>query len=83
MVTDKKVQTKKMYMKWNQKSNQCTKNVVQCRILKTSKTDVNGAKIQTTAKYVQLDGWARKGTNRCNKQANLCLSDTYFILIKT
>ena len=83
MVTDKKGQTKKMYMKQNQKFNHCTKNLLQCRILRAGKTDVNGAKVQTTAKYVQLDGQARKGTNRCNKQGNLCISDIYFILIKT
>ena len=29
-----------------------------------SKTDVNGAKVQTTAKYIQFDAWARTGTNR-------------------
>ena len=36
MVADKKVWTKNMY-----KEN-CTKTVLQCRILKASKTDVNG-----------------------------------------
>ena len=66
MVTDEKGQTKNMYMKRNQKSNHCAKNVLQCRILKASKTDVNGEKVQTTAKYVQFDAWARTGTNRCN-----------------
>ena len=66
MVTDEKGQTKNMYMKRNQKSNHCAKNVLQCRILKASKTDVNGAKVQTTAKYIQFDAWARAGTNRCN-----------------
>ena len=65
MVTDEKDQTKNMYMKRNQKSNHCAKNVLQCRILKASKTDVNGAKVQTTAKYIQFDAWARTGTNRC------------------
>ena len=64
MVTDEKGQTKHMYMKRNQKSNHCAKNVVQCRILKASKTDKNGAKVQTTAKYIQFDAWARAGTNR-------------------
>ena len=50
MVTD---ETKNMYMKRNYKSNHCAKNVLQCRILKaSSKTDVNGAKVQTTARYV-------------------------------
>ena len=57
---------KKMYTKRNQKSNHCAKNVLQCRILKDNKTDVNGAKVQTTVKYVQFDAWARTGTNRCN-----------------
>ena len=66
MATDQKGQTKNMYMKRNQKSNQCTKNLVQCRILKAIKTDVNGAKVRTTVKYVQFDAWARTGTNRCN-----------------
>ena len=65
MVTDEKGQAKHMYMKRNQKSNHCAKNVVQCRILKASKTDKNGAKVQTTAKYIQFDAWARTGT-RCN-----------------
>ena len=65
MVTDEKGQTKNMDMKRNQKSNNCAKNVLQCRILKASKT-VNGAKVQTTAKYIQFDAWARTGTNRCN-----------------
>ena len=84
MVTDKKGHIKNMYMKRIKKSNHCAKNVLQCKILKASKTDVNGAKVQTTAKYVQFDAWARTGTNRCNaKQANLCISGTNFILIKT
>ena len=34
--------------------------------MKGSKTDVNGAKVQTTAKYTQFDASARTGTNRCN-----------------
>ena len=66
MVTDEKGQTKNMCMRKNQKSNHCAKNVLQYRILKASKTYVNGAKVQTTAKYVQLDPWARTVTNRCN-----------------
>ena len=66
MVTDEKGQTKNMYMKRNQKCNHCGNNVLQWRILKASKTDVNGAKVQTTAKYIQFDAWARTGTNRCN-----------------
>ena len=75
MVTDEKGQTKNMYMKRNQKSNHCAKNVLQCRILKASKTDVNGAKVQTTAKCnTKLDVM--------QKQANLCISGTNFILIK-
>ena len=66
MVTDEKGLTKNMYMKRNQISNYCVKNVLQCRILKASKTDVNAEKVQTTARYVQFDAWARTGTNRCN-----------------
>ena len=52
-------------------SNHCAKNVLQCRILKASKTDVNGAKVQTTAKYIQFDAWARTGTNRCNAKTGI------------
>ena len=53
MVTDEKGQIKNMYMRRNQKSNHCEKkNVLQCRILQASKTDVNGAKVKTTAKYI-------------------------------
>ena len=66
MVTDKKDRTKNMYMKRSQKSNHCTKNLLQCRILKASKTDVNGVKVKTPAKYIQFDAWTRTGTNRCN-----------------
>ena len=55
-----------MYMKRNQESNHCAKNVLQCRILKASKIDVNGAKVQTAVRYVQFDTWARTGTKRCN-----------------
>ena len=73
MVSDEKGQTKNMYMKWNQKSNRCAENVLQCRILKASKTEVNGAKIQTTAKYIQFDAWARIGTNRCNAKTGTFL----------
>ena len=75
MVTHEKGQAKNMYMKRNQISNHCAKNLLQCRILKASKTDVNGEKVQTTAKYVQLDAWARTGTNRCNaKNRQICVS---------
>ena len=43
-------------------SNHCAQNVLQCRILKvSSKTDVNGAKVQTTTKYIQYDAWASTG----------------------
>ena len=66
MVTDEKGQRKNMYMKRNQKSNHCVKNVLQCRILKASKTDVNSAKVQTTARYIQFDAWARTDATRCN-----------------
>ena len=62
MVTDEKVQTKNMQRKKNQRCSHCAKNLPQCRILKARKNDVNGAKVQTTAKYIQLDAWARKGT---------------------
>ena len=64
---------KKMYTKRNQKSNHCAKNVLQCRILKASKTDVNGAKVQKTANYVQFDAWARTGTNRSNAKTGKCV----------
>ena len=57
---------KKYVHKRNQESNHCAKNVLQYRILKTSKTDVNGAKVQTAVRYVQFDIWARTGTKRCN-----------------
>ena len=84
MVTDEKDKTKNVYMKKNQKSNHCAKNVTQCRILKASKTDVNGTKVQTTTKYMQFDAWARKvPTGVMQKQANLCMSGTNFIFIKT
>ena len=76
MVTDEKGQAKHMYMKRNQKSNHCGKNVVQCRILKASKTDKNGAKVQTAAKYIQ------QNRARMQKQANLCISGTNFISLK-
>ena len=84
MVTDEKDPTKNMYMKRNQKSNHCAKNVLQCRILKASKTDVNGAKVQTTAKYIQFDTWVRRGSNRCNAKTGIfVISGTNFILTKT
>ena len=70
MVTDENCQTKNVYMKRNQKSNHCAKNVRQCRILKVTKTDVNGAKVQTTAKYIKFDAWAKTGTNSCNAKRN-------------
>ena len=41
---------KNMYTKRNYRCNHCVKYVLQCRILKATKTDVNGAKVQTTAK---------------------------------
>ena len=34
------------------------------------KTDVNDAKVQTTAKYIKFDAWARTGTNRCNAKTD-------------
>ena len=66
MLADEKGQRKYMYMKRSQKSNHCAKNVLQYRIMKGGKTDANGAKVPTTAKYVQFDAWARTGTSRCN-----------------
>ena len=67
-----------------EKKSNCAKNVLQCRILKASKSDVNGAKVQTTAKYMQFDAWARTGTNRLmQKQTNLCIPGTNFIFIRT
>ena len=77
MVTDGKGQTKNMYMKRNQKSNHCGNNVLQWRILKASKTDVNGAKVQTTAKYIQFDAWARTDANRCNAKTGKSVSLWY------
>ena len=76
---------KKMYTKRNQKSNHCAKNVLQCRILKDNKTDVNGAKVQTTVKYVQFDAYGLEQVPKgvMQKQANLCISGTNLILIKT
>ena len=75
MVKDEKDQTKNIFMKRNQNSNHCAKNVLQCRILKASKTDVNGAKVQKTAKYIQFDACARTGTNRCiAKNRQICVS---------
>ena len=65
-----------MYMK--------SKNVLQCRILKARKTDVNGSKVQTTAKYIQFDAGARAGINRCNAKTGKFLHLWYkFYLIKT
>ena len=50
--------------------------LLQCRILKASKIDANGkeakAKIQTTAKHVKFDAWARTGTKRCNAKTDKC-----------
>ena len=50
--------------------NHCAKTVLQCRILKARKSDVNSleakAEVKTTAKYIQFDTWARVDTKRCN-----------------
>ena len=48
-------------------------------------TDVNGAKVQTTVKYVQFDAYGLEQIPKgvMQKQANLCISGTNFILIKT
>ena len=44
--------------------------VLQCKILKARKSDVNGweakAKVQITAMYVQFDACGRTGTKRWN-----------------
>ena len=70
MVADKKGQTK------NMKKKNCVKTVLHCRILKACKTDMNGqeakAKVQTNAKYIQFDAWARTGTKRCNAKTDEC-----------
>ena len=84
MVTDEKGQTKNISRKRKQKSNHCAKNVLQSRTLKASKTEVNGAKVQTTAKYIQFDAWVEQvPTGVMQKQANLYISGANFILIKT
>ena len=62
-----------------------TKNLItvpkllQCRILKARKSDVNGleakAEVKTTAKYIQFDAWARpKGVmlNRSRVNGSKC-----------
>ena len=50
--------------------------LLQCRILKASKTDANGqvakAKVQTTTKYIKFDAWARTGTKRCITKTGEC-----------
>ena len=35
-----------------------------------AKTDVNGAKVQTTENNIQFDAWTRTGTNRCNAKTS-------------
>ena len=56
----------------------CAKNV-----LKASKTDVNGVKVQTTSKYIQFDAWARTGTNKCNaKTGKFVYLCTHFLCNK-
>ena len=71
-MTEIKVQNgdKNMYTKRNYRCNHCVKYVLQCRILKATKTDVNGAKVQTTAKYMHFDAWARTGTNKSNAKTD-------------
>ena len=84
MVSDEKGQTKNMCMKRSKKSNHCAKNVLQWRILKASKTDVNDAKLQTTAKYIQFDAWREQvQTGVMQKLANLFISGKKFVFIKT
>ena len=47
---------------------------MQCRIVKTRKSDVNGleakAEVKTTAKYIQFDAWARADTKRGNAKTS-------------
>ena len=78
MVSDEKGHTKNMCMKRNQKSNHCARNVLQCRILKASKIVVNGAKLQTTAQWLE-----QAPTGVMQKQENLFISGKNFIFIKT
>ena len=64
-----------MYMKMIYKSNHCTKNVLQCRILKASKTDVNRSKVQTTGSmYNLMHGLEQVPTGVMQKQENFCIS---------
>ena len=58
---------KKYVHKRNQKCNHHAKNVLQCRILKASKTVVDSAKVQTTAKYIQFDAWVPIGIMKKKK----------------
>ena len=52
------------------------RKLLQCRIRMAGKTDVNGqvtkAKVQTTAKYIRFDAWARASTKRCNAKTSEC-----------
>ena len=62
--------------------------LLQCRILKASKIDANGqvakAKVQTTAKYIKFDAWARTRTNKCYPKTGKFVYVWYnFIFIKT
>ena len=63
-----------MCMKRNQKCNHYAKNVLQCRILKASKTVVDSAKVQTTAKYIQFDAWVPIGIMKKKKNSQICVS---------
>ena len=61
-------------MKRNEKTNYCAKTVLQCRILKARKSDVNSleakAEVKATAKYIQFDTWASADTKRSNKKTS-------------
>ena len=61
-------------MKRNEKPNHCAKTVLQCRILKARKSDVNSleakAEVKTTAKYIQFDAWARGDTKMGNEKTS-------------
>ena len=65
-------------------SNHCAKNVLQCRILKASKTDVIVQKYkQLESMYNLMHGLEQVPTGVMQKQINLCISGTNFIVIKT
>ena len=68
-----KKKAKQKMCTWKGTKNLITKTaktVLQCRILKARKFDVNGleakAEVKTTAKHIQFDAWTRADTKRCN-----------------